>query len=166
MSRHAWPTIVLLWILGCSSPEELPEVKTLTPSDHSCTDAPRAIVSIDAVSAQMPDIGVCVQAAWASRCAGEMSFVADVDESGLVTATHFEGDVSPQLRACINHVLKGAMVLKPLDCPGVTAHSSVSGGISWPKDGGTYVHFGGDSGILPCLRQCSEGDLELANGCG
>jgi len=158
MVVRVWGVVaVAVAVLCCSPPvDDLPEVKTGSVFAEPCATEPRAIVPLDGRSQSTPDITVCVRTAWTSRCEGRMSFEGDVDASGRVIAIRFKGDATPELRRCIHSVLKGAAVLSPLRCGNAHDISAVGGGISWPRDGGTYVHFAGESGIIPAIRQCRE----------
>ena len=71
---------LLAGTLRCApTPDELPEVKTrVYLSSEPCLEPPRAI----APSASSPEIGDCVETAWAVKCEGTMSFDVDVDEGG------------------------------------------------------------------------------------
>lgn len=152
---------------GCSAPvEELPAVWTPPGATGPCVEPARAIVPLAPRARERPDISSCVELAWASQCEGRMSFEADVDPSGRVSALRFGGDASPELRSCIQKVLRGALVLNPAECPGTTEAATIGGGISWPRDGGTYVRLAGETAIIPCIRQCDGPKRARTPGCG
>ena len=107
--------------------------------------------------------------AWASQCEGRMSFAADVAPSGRVSAVRFTGDAAPDLRRCIRKVLDGALVLSPAKCPGVAETITIAGGISGPRDGGTYVRLAAKRASFPASvnAQPSEGaaqQLQVTSG--
>jgi hypothetical protein len=157
MVLRAYAAVITAMAAVSCSPraDDLPTVKTVASLATPCPDEPRAVVSLDSRSVHTPDIAECVETAWASQCTGKMSFDCDVDATGRITAVRFEGDATPELQACVRQVLQRALVLNPLQCANGDEVSAVGGGISWPSDGGTYVRFAGESGIIPAIRECA-----------
>jgi hypothetical protein len=140
--------------VSCSTPaEELPAVRATPSASSPCLEPPRTIVVLDP---SRPAIGSCAQVAWASQCEGSMSFEADVNPQGRVTALRFSGDASLGLRRCINRVLDGARVLNPAQCPDVDV-TTIGGGIDWPLEGSTSVRWDGGRAVIPLLRECAVG---------
>ena len=160
MAARLWPAVALAGLtLHCASPvEELPEVKVPLILREPCVDQRRAVTLADVPTLKTTDIDSCVSIAWSSRCDGSMTFDVDVDKSGHVGEPRFQGDASPDLRRCIRRVLAKGIPLPQGQCGDVHTGATLRGGISWPKNGGTRVHFAGDSGIIPCLRSCTAGD--------
>jgi hypothetical protein len=164
--RAVTAALAVALALRCSPPvDELPEVKTLASLGQPCIEPLQPITLSSVPSLRTTDIGICVQTAWASRCAGSMSFEADVNNVGGVRTIRYTGDASPELRRCIREVLAKPVPVPRAECPANHGTTTLSGGIKWPENGGTFIHLAGDSAVIACLRECSEGAGGPTRGC-
>jgi hypothetical protein len=165
---RAWVVAGLALIALQCGPEvnELPEVKTAM-WNQACSVSAHGVPVTGVTPLNNPDIATCVPLAWATRCEGAISFEAEVDRWGNITELGFDGEDSPRLRACIKAVLSDAVLLPAKDCRDVPVKAVLRGGISWPKNEGTAVRFGGQAGIIACIRDCSLGRSASGptNGC-
>ena len=155
--------VVVVAIVACSctaADDDLPKVKTSGYPFAACDVADHGVEAQSVVVGGVPNIDECVEVAWKARCSGELAFEVPVDEWGRVGDVRFGGDTSAELRQCVSAEVAKAVLLPATDCRGQGVRSAIRGTIIWGPDRGTFVRFGGVSGVIACLRTCGASDVE------